>query len=121
MQRFGDWGEEFARRHLVRNGYSIVESKYRGKHGEIDIVARDRGCLVFVEVKSRRSRAFGLPEEAITAAKRQKLMQAAQEYLQEKGLEQAQWRIDVVGIEIGGPRTRVRLTRNAVTWEEDGG
>ena len=65
--RFGDWGEEYARRFLEKKGYSIIEAKYRGKYGEVDIVAWDGDCLVFVEVKSRRTRAFGRPEESVTA------------------------------------------------------
>ena len=117
--RFGDWGEEYARRYLEQRGYSIVEAKYRGSYGEIDLVAREGRCLVFVEVKSRRSRAFGIPEESVTPAKQKKLLESAQEYVQVKGLEGQEWRIDVLGIEAGGARPRVRLLRNAVVlgWE----
>lgn len=117
-RRFGDWGEGFARRFLEGRGYSILESNYRGKYGEIDLVAREGECLVFVEVKSRRTGAFGRPEESVTEAKQQKLVQAALEYMQIKELEEGEWRIDVVGIEAGGPRPRVRLVRNAVVWGE---
>ena len=116
--RFGDWGEEYARRFLEKKGYLIIEAKYRGKYGEIDLVAWEGECLVFVEVKSRRTRAFGRPEESVTAAKQQKLVQSAQEYVQEKGYEDREWRIDVVGIEAGGARPRVQLIRNAVGWGE---
>ena len=118
MTRFGDWGEEYARRFLEKKGYSIIEAKYRGKYGEIDLVAWEGECLVFVEVKSRRTRAFGRPEESVTVAKQQKLVQSAQEYVQEKGYEDREWRIDVVGIEAGGARPRVQLIRNAVGWGE---
>ena len=79
-------------------------------------MAWDGDCLVFVEVKSRRTRAFGRPEESVTEAKQQKLVQSAQEYVQEKGYEDREWRIDVVGIEAGGARPRVQLIRNAVGW-----
>ena len=113
-KRFGDWGEEYARRFLEGKGYSIIEAQYRGKYGEIDLVALDGDCLVFVEVKSRRTGAFGRPEESVTMAKQQKLVQSAQEYVQDKGHEGREWRIDVVGIEAGGLRPRVRLIRNAV-------
>ena len=117
-RRFGDWGEEYARRYLESRGYSILETNYRGKYGEIDLVAREGECLVFVEVKSRRTGAFGRPEESVTKGKQQKLVQAALEYMQEKGMEDGEWRIDVVGIEAGGARPRVRLVRNAVGWGE---
>ena len=95
-----------------------MESNYRSKYGEIDLVAREGECLVFVEVKSRRTGAFGRPEESVTEGKQQKLVQAAMEYMQLKGLEDCEWRIDVVGIEAGGSRPRVRLVRNAVVWGE---
>ena len=117
-RRFGDWGEEYARRFLERKGYSILESNYRSQYGEIDLVAQEGECLVFVEVKSRRTGAFGRPEESVTEAKQQKLVQAALDYMQVKGLEEDEWRIDVVGIEAGGSRPRVRLVRNAVAWWE---
>ena len=115
-RRFGDWGEEYARRFLEGRGYSILETNYRGKYGEIDLIAREGECLVFVEVKSRRTGAFGRPEESVTEAKQQKLVQAALEYMQSKEMEESEWRIDVVGIEAGGSRPRVRLVRNAVGW-----
>ena len=117
-RRFGDWGEEYARRFLEGKGYSILESNYRGKYGEIDLVAREGECLVFVEVKSRRTGAFGRPEESVTESKQQKLVQAALEYMQSNEMEEDEWRIDVVGIEAGGARPRVRLVRNAVVWGE---
>lgn len=117
-RRFGDWGENWARQYLERAGYSILESNYRGRYGEVDLVAREGECLVFVEVKSRRTRAFGRPEESVTGAKQQKLVQAALEYMQSKGLEDCEWRIDVVGIYAGRGGPRVRLVRNAVAWEE---
>ena len=117
-KQFGDWGEEYARRYLEGLGYAILESNYRGRHGEIDLVAREGGCLVFVEVKSRRTGAFGRPEESVTEAKQQKMVQAALEYMQEKEIEDGEWRIDVVGREAGGARPRVRLVRNAVAWGE---
>ena len=115
-RRFGDWGEKYARQFLEGKGYSVLESNYRSKYGEIDLVAQEGECLVFVEVKSRRTGAFGRPEESVTEAKQQKLVQAEMEYMQVKGLEECEWRIDVVGIEAGGSRTRVRLVQNAVVW-----
>lgn len=117
-RRFGDWGENCARQFLERIGYSILEANYRGQYGEVDLVAREGECLVFVEVKTRRTRAFGRPEESVTEAKRQKLVQAAWEYMQSKGLEECQWRIDVVGIYVGRDGPRVRLVRNAVVGAE---
>ena len=116
-KRFGDIGEALARTHLARQGYSIIESNYRSPYGEIDIVAREGECLVFVEVKSRSNRAYGSPAEAITRAKKQKLVESAQDYIQtHPGLPQM-WRIDVVLVEIQRPGDppRIELIRNAVS------
>ncbi len=110
-------GEALARRHLARQGYSIIESNYRSPYGEIDIVAKEGECLVFVEVKSRSNRTFGSPAEAITRAKMQKLVESAQDYIQtHPGLPQM-WRIDVVLVEVQRPGEppRIELIRNAVS------
>jgi putative endonuclease len=65
----GRWGEELAAEHLRRRGYEILDRNWRCPQGEIDIVARDRGTLVIVEVKTRSSIAYGHPFEAVTPAK----------------------------------------------------
>jgi len=74
----GAWGEQYAAQYLQEQGYEIVEQNYRyGRVGEIDIVARDGDTWVFVEVKTRRSHRFGLPEEAVTLAKQTQLRKLA--------------------------------------------
>lgn len=95
-----------ARRHLEARGYRIVASNYRCRWGEIDLVARDGREWVFVEVRTRRSSAYGGPEESLTETKKQHLALAAQEYLQEAGetAADAQWRIDLVAIRLGASR-----------------
>jgi len=72
---------------------------------------------VFVEVKARRGRAYGLPEEAITPAKSAHLIAAAQAYLERENASGADWRIDVVAVEfgLGGRPTRVELHKGAVS------
>lgn len=91
-------GEQLAARHLKRLGYRIVCRNYRCPLGEIDIIARHRGVLVFVEVKSRRSEAFGSPKLAVTPAKQHKLSQVAWHYLQKNNLTEINARFDVVTI-----------------------
>lgn len=91
-------GEQLAVRHLRRLGYSIICRNYRSPLGEIDIVARHRGVLVFVEVKSRSTEAFGSPKLAVTPAKQRKLSQVAWHYLQQHNLTEASARFDVVTI-----------------------
>ena len=109
-------GESEARKRLESMGYQTVATNYRTRFGEIDIIARDRAETVFVEVKTRRSRAYGFPEEAITASKARKLVAAAQIYLATQGKRGADWRIDVVVIELGrgGEIERLEVIRNAV-------
>lgn len=79
----GNLGEKLARQFLVKKGYAIIGSNYRCPYGEIDIIARDGGFLVFVEVKTRTGTDLGIPEESVNAAKQAKLRQAALHYLQE--------------------------------------
>lgn len=112
----GDLGEAIARRYLTERGYSILETNFRSPHGEIDIVAREGDYLVFVEVKSRRSRSFGEPTESITPAKKQKLIETAQAYMQAHDGLPEEWRIDVVAIQMDhlGSPPRIQLIRNAV-------
>lgn len=94
----GREGEQIAVRHLKRLGYHIVCRNYRCPLGEIDIIARYRGVLIFVEVKSRRSGTFGSPKWAITPAKQRKLSQVAWHYLQEHDLTETTARFDVITI-----------------------
>lgn len=77
----GAWGEKKAAEILREKGYQIVTKNYRCPCGEIDIVAKDGSCLVFVEVKTRRSRRYGLPCQAITASKLEKMRKAALYYV----------------------------------------
>ena len=86
-----------ARDFLRKKGYKILETNYRCSRGEIDIVARDKKELVFVEVRSRRSAEFGTPEESLTRTKIQHLVAVSLEYLQEHG-NKGNWRIDLVAI-----------------------
>ena len=94
----------------------MSETNYRSRWGEVDIVSRLGEELVFVEVKTRRGIAFGTPEESITAAKSQRLIATAQDYLQKNGLEQSRWRIDLISIHLDetGKLLEVNHLENAV-------
>lgn len=96
----GSFGESWARGYLVRKGYRILRSNVRYRVGEIDIIARDGPELVFVEVKSRRSVGFGTPTDAITPSKYERLAQAIATYLQDHGLEDEEYRLDVIALQI---------------------
>ena len=116
-KRLGNAGERLAAQYLQRAGYVVREMNYRCQAGEIDIVAEEAGDLVFVEVKTRRGLAYGLPEEAITPAKRRKLIAAAQTYLDAEGQAHASWRVDVVAVALtqAGNVQEVRIHRHAIS------
>ena len=95
----GKQGEDAAVDYLLKKGYRILERNFRYDRGEIDVVAEDQDQLVFVEVKARRSKLFGDPEEAITEAKCKQLRKVAEGYLFEHNLDDRPCRFDVVAIE----------------------
>ncbi len=94
----GRYGEDVAARHLIENGLVVLQRNWRCELGEIDIVARDGDCLVVCEVKTRRSDAFGSPQEAVTPRKVARLRRLAARWLQESGMHPPQVRIDVVAV-----------------------
>lgn len=94
----GERGESVALAYLESLGYTLVERNFQTRYGEIDLILRDGGTLVFCEVKLRRSVSFGEPVEAVNAAKQNKLRLVAEEYLVEREPEFEEVRFDVVGI-----------------------
>ena len=110
---FGREGESIAAVHLKKRGYRILELNHRTPLGEIDIVARDRETIVFVEVKSRRSDRFGHPKWAVTPAKQRKISMAALYYLKSTGQMERKARFDVVAIRRSGRRAEVEIVKNA--------
>ena len=115
-QGLGRWGEDLAARHLVAKGYEVVARNWRCEVGELDLVIRDGDCLALVEVRTRRGRAMGTPEESITAAKQARLSDLAEAYVQAHDWP-GHWRIDVVAIEVDrrGRLLRVDHYENAIT------
>ena len=112
-------GEKLARDFLKKRGYRILETNYRCPKGEIDIVAKHKDFLVFTEVRTKTSLAFGSPEESITLAKKARMKTAAFYYRQEHDRLPPLWRIDVVAVELDqmGKTTRIELIENAVSDE----
>jgi putative endonuclease len=112
----GQRGEELAAQHLAAKGYQIVAHNWRCETGELDLVAREGDCLVLVEVRTRRGRSMGSPEESITAAKQARLIALSEAYVQENNWA-GDWRIDVVAIEMDrrGRVLRVDHYENAIT------
>jgi len=112
----GRLGEQLTAEHLERKGFVVCETNYRCTGGEVDIVGLDGQCLVFVEVRTRRSGTYGTPEESITAAKKQKLVEVAQTFLQEHGSPEIDWRIDVASVRLsaGDKLQDLSLIENAI-------
>ncbi len=105
----GRQGEELACAELARRGYEIVARNWRCPGGEVDIIARHDGCLVFVEVKTRRPRG-GVPEEGLTLRKTARIIAAAQSYVGQTGAPEDGWRIDLVAIELGRDGQPLRIS-----------
>lgn len=110
----GKHGEDQAVQYLTKHGYKILDRNFRIRGGEIDIVAVEKNTLVIVEVKTRTSHQFGLPEESITAYKLKFLERAAKFYRStRKNLPLAE-RIDVVTIDFTySDKPQINLIKNA--------
>ncbi len=98
-------GEKIAAKHLKKQGYKIVAKNFRSSHGEIDIIAKDKDFLVFVEVKSRKNceenfKNYGLPAEAVNKTKQQHIIFTAQIFLQRHPTDKA-LRFDVIEVYLG--------------------
>lgn len=113
----GRRGEKLAKDFLKKRGYRILETNYRCREGEIDIVAKLKDCLVFVEVRTKTSLKFGTPEESVTKAKKKKLIATAYYYRQAHDNLSPSWRIDFVAVKLDqkGKLQHIELIENAVS------
>ena len=109
----GRRGERAAEKHLRRNGYRIVARNYRAAGAEIDLVAMDGETLVFVEVKTRRSREAGAPEEAVDERKQARMRRAAEIFATRYRADDITMRFDIVAVDASGERLEIELLRNA--------
>jgi len=107
---YGDLGEDYAVKLLKKKGYTVIERNFRTKFGEIDIIAKEGESLVFVEVKTRWSKKFGLPEEAVTDKKLYRIKRVGEYYLLTHPASPKKLRIEVVAIQSeNGKVTSCRL------------
>ena len=93
----GSWGEELAADYLRSKDYVILERDWHSGHRDIDIIAQQDGCIVFIEVKTRRSTEFGSPAQAVDYHKQQNLLRAINHYIHYRHLDMP-WRFDVISI-----------------------
>ena len=112
-KELGKKGEELALRFLKKRGYRIIEKNYVCKMGEMDIIAREKDTLAFIEVKTRTTTEFGPPQLAVNASKQRQLSKVALNYLKEKQLEDVKARFDVVAILLTPGREEIELIRDA--------
>ena len=117
-QETGALGERLARQYLEQCGYIILEVNWSSLYGEIDIVAKHRDVLVFVEVKTRRDSNTESALAGITAAKRERLLSAVHFYLHEHALDsEIAWRIDVIAIALDSRRApQIDHVEDAFDW-----
>jgi putative endonuclease len=117
-QTLGRRGEDLAAEHLARLGWPLLARNWRTRGGELDLVARDGEWLVVVEVRARRGRRFGRPEESVDARKQRRLLQLAARYVHSVGWRGG-WRIDVVAIDFPPGSGRVPDSEGKLVPEPD--
>ncbi len=99
-QREGCFGENESTEYLIRHGYKIIERNFSCKQGEIDIIAKDKEYLVFIEVKTRSSIKYGEAKEAVDKEKQKHIYNSAMYYLYKNRMEDALTRVDVIEVYI---------------------
>ena len=117
-ERRGVAGEDLACDHLRNQGWVILDRNYRCRVGELDIVARDQGTLVFVEVKERADKSHGAAVEAVTGPKRRRVIRAALRWASAHGESESRVRFDVVAIDRDRDGPTIRHDRAA--FDADG-
>ncbi len=116
---FAKTAEDAAAGFIKAKGYKILERNYRNKFGEIDIIAREKGVICFLEVKARRSRQCGAPEEAVGAMKQKQICRVAVSYLKSKNSLALPARFDVVALLYSGNLPEIALIKNAFELNPD--
>lgn len=112
-QQFGKESESLAVRYLKKNGYKILEQNYRNKIGEIDIIAKEKKTLVFVEVKARKTHVFGNPKWAVTPKKQRKISMVALYYLKATRQTHVKARFDVISLSLTKDNPQIEIIKNA--------
>lgn len=111
----GKVGEKCAVKYLKKNKYKILEQNYATHFGEIDIIAKDNDCYVFIEVKTRTSDKFGEPMEAVTDFKQRHIIRSAQSYLMTNKIDENQIKIrfDVIEVKSENGKNEINHLKNA--------
>ncbi|HET9425934.1 MAG TPA: YraN family protein [Gemmatimonadaceae bacterium] len=112
-QAFGELGERIAERWLRRQGWRVVNRRFRNGRRDIDLVVEQDGTIAFVEVKARKGDEFGGPVAAVNWRKQKELTRSAHVWIDRHGQGGSTFRFDVVGVLVSGERVRVRHVPNA--------
>ncbi len=113
----GKLGEELAFKKVKRLGYKCIARNYRCALGEIDLIAKDGDCLVFIEIKTRRGRSLGSIKEAIDKRKKRQLSKVALAYLKSNNYCDVKSRFDVVAISLNQDKEQIEVIQNAFDLE----
>jgi putative endonuclease len=109
----GKKGEDIAAAFLEKKGYNILFRNYKCSFGEIDIIAKHKKILSFIEVKTRSTKKYGLPQEAVTSVKQTKISRVALEFVQRYKMDNRAARFDVVSVQSLNDGYEVDLIENA--------
>ncbi|MFC1824029.1 YraN family protein [Thermodesulfobacteriota bacterium] len=109
----GKKGEELALKEIIRLGYRCVTRNYRCPLGEIDLIATDGDCLVFLEIKTRKGKSLGYAKEAVNARKKRQLSKVALAYMKANDCVDRKSRFDVVAISLRGGKAQMEVIKNA--------
>lgn len=112
-QAFGELGERVAARWMERQGWRVVQRRFRNGRRDIDLVMERDGTVAFVEVKARRGSSFGTPVEAVNWRKQKELTKSAHVWIDRHGRPEEDYRFDVVGVLVEGSRVRIRHVTDA--------
>ncbi len=110
----GKQGEKESERYLRKNNYEIIERNFNSKHGEIDIIAKEKNEMVFIEVKTRANKKYGNPIDAITNIKKNHLINAIEYYLYKNNMEDAFIRIDAIEVYKNKEKFIIKHTKNII-------
>jgi putative endonuclease len=106
-------GERLAEAWLVARGWAVLDRRYRAGHRDLDLVVRRERTIAFIEVKTRRSEAFGGPASAVNGWKQRQLARAAQRWVLRRGPPDVEYRFDVIGIVLDHAGPRIEHLENA--------
>lgn len=109
----GKQGEQLALKRIKRLGYKCITRNYRCPLGEIDLIAKDKDCLVFIEIKTRKGKSLSYAKEAVDSRKKRQLSKVALAYMKSNNCSDTKSRFDVVAINLSEDKPQIEVIQNA--------